>query len=259
MKRVLSAIGLGSVLMLTLSGCMSINAGLVINPDGKTANAQFEVAYDREKMSGMSMDFGSGEADKTKLSCDEISEMMREGGGGESALPKEDDTSTWEETDTHCIMKNSELISYDENGVVKSEKMDKESTNADGFKITKDGHKVFVEMDLGETGDMSQAKMMIDEFNLSVTYPERVLSANNDGVISKDGKTVTWDMLKTNNETVFKAVGTLPSLNVVYIISGIGIIALIGTGLAFMTSRAKKKKKAQASGLNTIESTNEAV
>lgn len=239
MKRILSAIGVSSILMLTLSGCMSINAGLVINPDGKTANAEFEVSYDREKMSAM-MSFSNEEIGESKLSCDEISEMMKE---SETGLPSENKDTKWEETDTHCIMKTTEIISYDESGTVKSDKMDKETEESTaGFKITKDGHKVFVEMDLGgENASMAEAKMFIDEFNLSVTYPEQALSANNDGVISKDGKTVTWDMLKANDGNL-KAVGTLPSSNIVYILSGIGIIALIGTGLVFTTSRAKKKK-----------------
>jgi len=254
LKRIGAAIGASGLLAFTLTGCMSMNVDVVINDD-YTAEVSASVGYDKSALSGL---LGTDSEDATI--CDQISEKMNEEGE-----VSENEKVVWEETDTHCVMKttSSKPVAFNEKGLQNpdltnfDEQTDPNAAVNDSFQIVKEGKNARVTfnakdftdaMNTGESG--VSWDMLVSEFNLSVTFPQEITDVNNNGVLSDDKKTVTWDLKNLKNASdsdgVLTVVGGVESdFNLIpLVIGGVALIVIV-VGVALFIVVFKKKKSTE--------------
>ena len=214
MKKVICAITSVLLIILLLTGCMQIRIGIDIKNDGKVDLKLF-VAIS-ESLSSMA---------------------------GESA------DSIFDNVDSFIGTSDEYKVQpYEENGykgyIISREDMTLEDMSETQMSITKQGAKYILDwkLDFGETfgSYASSMKAMGGFAEVVVTLPNRSIT-NNATSVSKDGKTLTWDLTEFKEESIhveYRIVSPLMRvLNIVIVI----VLALIVVLLIFFVAKAIKK------------------
>ncbi len=239
--KALAALATGTVALLTLTGCISIDVGVTIHSDA-TAEPSSSISYNKTQLAPILATQG----------VNDVCAFLRE---QQTIEDSESFTVIWSETDELCTqtMTSTRTYSFDENGITDSDITAGSATA--GLQVVKVGEEAKVtfnsssfteglEQNTGEFG----WDTILSGFALHVTFPGKVTEANLSGVISNDGRTVTWDIagLKAgiDTSTDLTATGELtPSgVNVLpFLLGGALLLLLIGGGVAFFLLRGRGK------------------
>lgn len=233
-NKTFATIAIGASSLLLLTGCMSVDIGVNVNEDGTTADIAYSMNFEKDAFKGM-LSMESDYEESPDGICADIQEMMN----------LEDDDAVWTETDDKCIATVSAKATYSEKGITQMETPDGQSSDeelGEAFQITKNENATTVALDFTEVFT-DEFDMMVDDFTASVTFPAEITTANFEGKLSEDKKTVVWSMeeIKTATDAGewLEVTGQLSSgANfTLWIILGVGAIIIIGGAIFFLTRK----------------------
>lgn len=214
-------------LALLMSGCEMVT-DVVIEPDGETAVVTSVLKVSASQAAGM-MEEGDT---STEAVCEGLNEE-NEGEEGEM---------TWEAHGEDCVSTTVVEAKFNEEGIYEAVGAGTEDGEPE-FSIKKVGEDVEFSMPV-EDGDVGEAVGMGFNITFNVTFPEKVIEYNNNGVLSEDGKTVTWNFSDLGDEETIEALGSVKSSggNIGIII---GVVAIIAAGalVGFLIYRKKKDEE----------------
>lgn len=228
MKKILSIMAIMSMLLLVLTGCMDINYEVALNKDG-SADLTLIYGFEKEILEqyGTSSDEMSAdmkeEAEKDGYTVENYSDDKLEGIKITKHFDKAEDV----------VM--SELFEGEMD--LTSEKKN------EGIKIEKKGNKTVYsqndEIDLtsgGEESEFDYSSMV--KFKYVVKLPVKA-GKNNATSVSKDGKTLTWELkFGEVNKIEFESEGSSSSLKTILIVAGCVVVLAV---IAVVVVKASKK------------------
>lgn len=233
MKKLLSLISVMAILLVALTGCVSVNYEVTLNEDG-TADVAYIYGFEKEMLKQL------------ETSAEDMTSDMKEN-AEESEYEIEvysDDKIEGFKAKKH-IENLSEISMEDAFG---SENVKDSEENQ--IKIEKKAFKTVysqkANIDLSVM-DESTASMVTMKYVIKL--PVKV-GDNNASEVSKDGKTLTWNLKAGEvNEINFKASGN-SSVVIIILIIAVAVIVAIALILIF-------SKKSQKNSKNNIEENNE--
>ncbi len=237
MKKVLSLATIMLIALIVLTGCVDVNYEVTLNKDG-TADVAYVYGFDKATLEQM----GSTAEDMT-------SEMKQNAEASEYEIePYSDDKVEGFKAKKH--VENLSDISLEE--AFGSEYITDSEENR--FKVEKKGSKTFysqnAKIDLSNM-DSSMASMVTMKY--TVKLPTKV-GENNASEVSKDGKTLTWNLTAGKvNEINFEA-----NSSIIGTVITIVIIALVVIGVTVAVVIVVKKSKKEKSDSTDVvaETTN---
>lgn len=223
MKKVLSLVVIIAVMLIALTGCVSVNYEVTLNKDG-TADVAYVYGFDKATLEQM----GTTAEDMT-------SDMKQNAETSEYEIePYSDDKVEGFKAKKH--VENLADISLEDAFGAENVTDSKENQ----FKVEKKGLKtVYSQNAKIDLSTMDETTASVVKMKYTVNLPAKV-GKNNASEVSKDGKTLTWNLTAGEvNEINFET----SSLNTVVTVAIIVIVALVIIGVIIVVLIAIKKSK----------------
>lgn len=239
-KRIIGAGTAGLALLLTLTGCVSMEVNVSVASDGETAELAYVIGYDKAKLAeAVAM------TDEAPIDiCKELSDRAAEG--------SPEYVVTWSETATECVATYATaILAYDSDGI-KPTKTANELIDGRNIAITRVDDQTAVSFDftgLSEPSDSivsgTDLRDLFSSFDVNVTFPGKVTVANYDATISADGKTASWTLdqvlASINDKETLSVLGDLNKIKTSTFLSIGVILAFVALSVAvFLFSRRDK-------------------
>lgn len=241
MKKILSIVAIMSMLLLVLTGCVNINYEVTLNKDG-SADVALIYGFEKEALQQL----GTSSDDMT-------SQMEEEAGKDGYTVEKYSDDKL------EGIKASKHFNSASELSMAELFEDEVKGKN-EGIKVEKKGNKtVFSQNDeVDLTSSESEYASMVT-FKYIVNLPVKAES-NNATEVSKDGKTLTWELkFGEVNKIEFKAGSSNSTLKVVLIVvAAVAILCVIAVVLTKVLKKDKNNEteKNEAQPEETIKEEN---
>ncbi len=224
MYRKLGSVILLGAVALSLTGCLKVDMGITIDPDGETGEFIVKESFDKKALESLSSMGGN-----TPMAniCDQLKNGTSE---------DQKDLGKWTETDDLCLFVSDPItFNYDEKGL-KAVNGDSSLISESHIDIQRVQGDVKVSIDFGYINDLAGSSnvgpgisSVITDFDVSITFPGKATFVSKGGKISEDGKTASW-----NKDQVFKSMDGGPKLEARGSLSSFDLLPLIIAGVIFL-------------------------
>ncbi|SDB45284.1 hypothetical protein SAMN02910298_02268 [Pseudobutyrivibrio sp. YE44] len=224
------------VVMSMLSGCVRMNADMKVDSKG---NADISLVYATQTSGGSDSD---SDEDSDEDSSDSKSEDM-----------KQLEDKGW------AVEKYSEDNYKGYSATLTGVSLDEIEKNIDGtpmgdITVTKKGNKYTIDWEILDDEDrasIAQSGAAISNsggyMKFQLTLPKKAISSNATSV-SKDGKTLTWDLLNMSDTSVQVEFSLFNPMIIVAVVAAMAVVTAVVLTIVF-----KKKKNTQP--VETVEAT----
>ena len=232
MKKLLSLISVMAILLVALTGCVSVNYEVTLNEDG-TADVAYIYGFEKEML------------EQLETSAEEMTSDMRE-----NAEVSEYEIETYSDDKIEGFkakkhIENLADISLEDAFGTENVKDSEENQIKIEKKAFKTVYSQKANIDLSAMDD-STASMVTMKYVIKLPVKA---GDNNASEVSEDGKTLTWNLKAGEvNEINFQASGN--SLVMIILIIAVVVIVAVAVILIFL-------KKSQKNSKNNIEENNE--
>lgn len=233
MKKLLSLISVMAILLVALTGCVSVNYEVTLNEDG-TADVSYIYGFEKEML------------ERTETTAEEMTSDMKEKAetSGYEIETYSDDKIEGFKAKKH-IENLSEISMEDAFGSENIKDLEENQIKIEK-KVFKTEYSQKANIDLSAMGENAES---IVTLKYVIKLPVKA-GDNNASEISEDGKTLTWNLKAGEvNEINFQASGNSSVMMIILIIAVVVIVA-IAVILIF-------SKKSQKNSKNNIEENNE--
>lgn len=223
MKKVLSLISVMAILLITLTGCVTVNYEVTLNKDG-TADVAYIYGFEKETL------------EQLETSAEEMTSDMRENA---EASEYEIETYSDDKIEGFKAKKHIEnLADISLEDAFGSENVKDSEENQ--IKIEKKGLKTVYSQNANiDLTSMDESTASMVTMNYVIKLPVKV-GDNNASEVSEDGKTLTWNLKAGEiNEINFE---TSKSSSTILIIAVVAIVVVIAVVLIF-SKKAKKNSE----------------
>jgi len=226
MKKVLSLVLVMILMLVVLTGCVNIDYTVKVNKDG-SGDITYIYGMQKEALQAMQM------------SADDVMSEMQE------SVQDSEYTIEKYETDTEIGFKASKYIANVTTDLSLEEAFGKEyitDSEENRMKIEKTSLKTKysqnARIDLSDMEDMTYVGI---KMKYSITLPAKIDADKTNGIVSEDGKTVTWNLqLGEINEITFEATS---GDEIIWIICCSVIGALVIAIVVILIVKNKKQKE----------------
>lgn len=222
-RKLGSVIVLGAV-ALSLTGCLKVDMGITINPDGQTGEFTVTESFDKKALESLGSMGGNPSEGGI---CDLVRTGMNE---------DEKETGKWTETEDACLFTSDPItFKYDEKGL-KSLDGNSSLISDSHIEIQRSQGEVKVSIDFTYINDVEGPSetgaglgSLISDFDVSITFPGKATFVSEGGKISNDGKTASW-----TKDQVFKSMDGSAKLEARGSLSSFDLLPLIIAGAIFL-------------------------
>jgi hypothetical protein len=249
-KKLAAVASVGAVAVLTLSGCLRVEANVYLDSEGEISNVVTVVAASKEAPASLS---GLGMGDMT-LGGEPAGELTLESF-------KRDTIEQNPEASEYCVFSetDSEFLATCETPLSESPTL-----NPDGVTIAVDGSTITVTQETDSAGEGMESLAAMKMFGVSLTskyhFPGDVESFSGAGVSvdSSAPNVAVIDMLATDGSPVVITAsnGETGGSALWWIIGTSGIVVLLGLAAFFLANGNKGRKSESVKDVNEVVVTN---
>ncbi len=240
MKKVLSLISIMAILLIALTGCVSVNYEVTLNKDG-TADVAYIYGFEKETLQQL----GTSAEDMT-------SDMQKNAETNAYEIETYSDDKIEGFKAKKHIENLSEISLEDAFG---SENVKDSEENQ--IKIEKKGSKTLYSQKASiDLSGMDESTASMVTMKYVIKLPVKV-GENNASEVSEDGKTLTWNLKAGEvNEINFEAGGNSSSLITIIIVIAIAVVIAIVIVIIAILSKKQKNDNNSYVTVDTVENEN---